>query len=72
MTESEINSVIEKAVRAHASMRPRPSCVSQNQAAEMLNVSPATITNWVKTGRMRLNKAGMLSITEVDRLLEAA
>ena len=72
MTEQEISSVIEMAVRAQAAMRPRPSCVTQKQAAEMLNVSQATITNWIKAGRMRLNKAGMVSITEVDRLLEAA
>lgn len=61
-----------KAVEVFAAKHPRPSNVNQKQAAEMLGVSNATICKWVRSGRVRLNNAGMISITEIDRLLEAA
>lgn len=61
-----------KAVEVFAAKHPRPSNVNQKQAAEMLGVSTATVCKWVRDGRIRLNNAGMISITEIDRLLEAA
>lgn len=61
-----------KAVEVFSAKHPRPSNVNQKQAAEMLGVSTATICKWVRAGRVRLNNAGMISITEIDRLLEAA
>lgn len=61
-----------KAIEVFAAKHPRPSNVNQKQAAQMLGVSEATICKWVRSGRVRLNNAGMISITEIDRLLEAA
>ncbi len=61
-----------KAIEVFAAKHPRPANINQKQAAQMLGVSEATICKWVRAGRIRLNNAGMISITEIDRLLEAA
>jgi Mn-dependent DtxR family transcriptional regulator len=49
--------------------RPRPSQVTLKQAAEMLNVSEPTARKFVRTGVIKLNAAGMISVTEIDRVL---
>ena len=74
MEKAEMNSldVALKAIKIYAATHPRPHQVNQKQAAQMLDVSEATICKWVKTGRIRLNNAGMISIIEIDRLLETA
>lgn len=64
--------IVIKALEVFAAKHPRPVNVNQKQAAQMLGVSEATICKWVRSGRVRLNNAGMISITEIDRLLEAA
>ena len=46
----------------------RPSQVTQKQAAEMLGVHQQTVRNYVKGGVIRLNAAGMIPISEIDRL----
>ena len=72
MSEIEILKIIDLSIARYAKTHPRPAMVNQSQAAKMLGVSKATITSWVKSGRVTLNNAGMISITEIDRLLEPA
>lgn len=67
---SEVIDLIDSAIERVFAKKPRPSLVNQKQAAEMLCVSEATMSKWVRTGRIRLNKAGYISITEIDRMLE--
>lgn len=59
------------AVRMYAETHPRPPHVTQRQAAEMLRVSPPTVSRMVKAGTLRLNKAGMIPIAQIDALIEA-
>jgi len=49
---------------------PRPQFVSAKQAAEMIGVSRSTISTFIKTGRLKYNKAGLISIGDVDELLK--
>lgn len=60
-----------KAVQIYAESHPRPSCVTQVQAAEMLGVSRETTRKLIRQGKLRLNGIGMIPIVEVDRILEA-
>ena len=66
MSELEI---AVKAVQLYAETHPRPSQVTQDQAAEMAGVSPATISRMVRSGHLKLNKFGRVPVSEVDRLL---
>ena len=68
MTELQLATA---AVRAYAERHPRPSQVTQKQAAEMAGVSEATICRMVKEGTLKLNKFGRIPITEIDRSLAA-
>lgn len=67
---SEILDVAIKAIRLYAEMHPRPSQVTQLQAAEMMGVSRATISRMVKAGTLRLNKCGLIPIAEIDKALQ--
>jgi len=58
-----------KAVQIHAAMHPRPSQVTQLQAAEMLGISRHTVARMIKSGEIKLNKCGLIPVTEVDRVL---
>jgi excisionase family DNA binding protein len=60
-----------KAIRLYAESHPRPSCVTQQQAAEMLGVSHVTISKMIKAGTLKLNAMGKLPTSEIDRALEA-
>lgn len=60
-----------KAVQIYAETHPRPPHVTQRQAAEMLCVSPPTVSRMVKAGSLRLNKAGMIPIVQIDAMIEA-
>lgn len=60
-----------KAVRMYAETHPRPVQVTQTQAAEMIGVSRPTFSRMVKAGIIRLNKCGLIPITEIDRIIEA-
>jgi DNA-binding Lrp family transcriptional regulator len=62
--------IARKAVQMYAETHPRPSQVTQKQAAEMLGLSEKTISNMVRTGRIKLNNLGYIPITEIDRVLE--
>ena len=58
---------VQRAIEA----RPRPSSVTQRQAAEMLSVSQATVSRLVRTGKLKLNGVGQIPVSEIDRLLAA-
>lgn len=47
---TETVEIAVKAVQIYAETHPRPSQVTQDQAAEMVGVSPATISRMVKAG----------------------
>lgn len=58
-----------KAVQIYAETHPRPSQVTQDQAAEMVGVSPATISRMVRAGVIKLNKFGRIPVSEIDRAI---
>lgn len=60
-----------QAVRLYAETHPRPSCVNQRQAAEMLGLSHVTVSRLVTSGKIKLNGIGQIPISEIDRLLSA-
>lgn len=60
------------AIRMYAESHPRPASVTQDNAAQMLYVSRATISRMIKSGELRRNKAGRIPISEIDRVLAAA
>lgn len=66
----DIRKIIAETVKYYASAHPRPTQVSQRQAAEMLGISHPTLTKRIAAGQIKLNKNGLISITEVDRMLE--
>lgn len=63
--------IAAKAVQMYAETHPRPSQVTQDQAAEMVGVSPATISRMVKSGNIKLNKFGRIPVSEIDRAISA-
>lgn len=58
-----------QAVRYYAETHPRPSQVTQSQAAEMLGLSRPTISKLIRNGILSLNKCGLISITQIDEAL---
>ncbi|MBN3852801.1 DNA-binding protein [Paraburkholderia sp. Ac-20340] len=48
---------------------PRPSHVTIKQAAEMLNLSPPTVSKMVHCGTFKLNRCGRIPIEQVDAAL---
>lgn len=58
--------VAAMAVRLYAETHPRPTQVTQRQAAEILGVTPRTVQNYIRSGKLRLNKCGHLPIEEID------
>ncbi|WP_227471247.1 excisionase family DNA-binding protein [Paraburkholderia caledonica] len=48
---------------------PRPSHVTQQQAAEMLGLHRNTIRRFIDSGRLRLNRCGLIPTEQVDGLL---
>jgi DNA-binding transcriptional regulator LsrR (DeoR family) len=70
MTDQQ--TLIECATRGaqiYAEQHPRPSQVTQVQAAQMLGVSAQTVGRMVREGRLSLNGLGMIPISEIDRAL---
>ena len=66
---SDLDAAIARAIQLYAEAHPRPSQVTQDQAAEMVKVSPATISRMVRSGRLKLNEFGRIPISELDRAL---
>ena len=61
-----------KAVQYYAESHPRPPHVTQRQAAQMLGLSESTISKMVRGGHLKMNKFGLIPISEVDSALNAA
>lgn len=59
-----------KAVRYYAETHPRPSQVTQSQAAEMLGLSRQTVSKMVRVGTLKLNKCGLIPTAEIDSVLQ--
>lgn len=66
MSELEI---AVKAVRLYAESHPRPLHVTQKQACEMIGVSYPTLKKLIRAGELKLNKCGLIPISEVDKLI---
>lgn len=47
---------------------PRPTQVSQTQAAEILGVSTRAVRHYIRAGRLKLNRCGMLPIEAIDAI----
>jgi Mn-dependent DtxR family transcriptional regulator len=71
VTNEELVHVIERAVERAMERHPRPTQVNMKQAAEMLNVSPMTITRMVRAGKLKLNSCGLIPIGQIDAALDA-
>lgn len=65
----DLDAVATRAVQRYAETHPRPSQVTQDQAAEMTGVSRMTIHRMIKAGQLKLNGFGRIPITEIDRAL---
>lgn len=60
-----------KAVQIYAESHQRPSHVTQKQASEMLKLSVPTVRKMVAVGTLKLNKCGLIPISEIDFALAA-
>jgi predicted site-specific integrase-resolvase len=58
-------------MKLYAETHPRPTQVNQQQAAEMLRVSPKTVHNYIRAGLLKLNGCGLLPIEAVDKIRTA-
>ena len=58
-----------KAVEIYASQHPRPPHVNQVQAAAMLGLSIPTVRKLIKAGTIKLNKCGLIPISEIDKAI---
>lgn len=65
MTHDTLQTAVA-AVRLYAAEHPRPTHVTQAQAAEMLGLSRPTIGKMVRAGTFRLNACGLIPIEQVD------
>lgn len=63
--------LVEFAMRRVIEARPRPSSVTQTQAAEMLGVSRPTVAKLVRSGKLKLNGLGQIPVAQIDKLLAA-
>lgn len=59
--------IATKAVQLYAETHPRPIHVNQVQAAEMIGKSIPTVAKLIKSGSIKLNAAGLIPISEIDR-----
>lgn len=73
MTDVELDQralqIATHAVRMYAEAHPRPTQVTQKQAAEILGVHPKTVRNYIAAGKLTLNGCGLIPIGAVDALL---
>ena len=57
-----------RAVQMYAEMHPRPTQVTQAQAAAMLGIHRHTVAKLIAAGELRLNGCGMIPVEQVDRV----
>ena len=69
MGDDQTLRIAARAVQLYAETHPRPTQVTQTQAATMLGVHPKTIRNYVAAGKLTLNGCGLIPIGAVDALL---
>lgn len=69
--EREMVRIAARAVQLYAETHPRPTQVSQAQAAEMLGVHPKTVRNYIVAGKLKLNGCGQIPIEAVDKIRSA-
>lgn len=68
LTEEQLARVAARAVQLYADRHPRPTQVTQAQAAEILGVAPRTVRRYIRAGRLKLNGCGYLPIEAVDAI----
>jgi hypothetical protein len=72
MTQDELDNIIHAAARKAAEETARrinttrPAHVNQTQAAEMLGCSRGKVADMLRHGTLRLNKAGMIPVSDID------
>lgn len=54
------------AIKLYAEMHPRPTQVTQTQAAQMLGLSRITVSKLLRCGTLSLNNCGLIPIELVD------
>lgn len=64
--------IARTAVRLYAESHPRPPHVTQKQAAEMLHISYSKMLKLVKARKVKINKFGLIPISEVDAALTSS
>lgn len=72
MEQQQIIEVATRAVQLYAETHPRPMQVTQKQAAEMLSLSAPTVKKLIDAGKIKLNDAGLIPITEIDKYSKAS
>lgn len=68
LTEEQVARIVARGVRLYAETHPRPTQVTRLQAAEILHVDPKTVYNYIRAGKLKLNRAGFLAIEDVDAI----
>lgn len=71
LTTGDALRIASLAVQRYAETHPRPSSVTQKEAARMIGVSGATLSRLVRAGKIKLNDVAGVPISEVDRVLAA-
>lgn len=65
--EGDIVRIATRAVELFEQQHPRPTHVTQMQAAEMLGISRWTVSKMVRAGALKLNRCGLIPIELIDR-----
>jgi predicted DNA-binding protein (UPF0251 family) len=68
LTEEGLARIAARAIELYALKHPRPTQVTQTQAAEMLGVTRKTVYSYIRAGKLRLNECGQVPIEMVDAI----
>lgn len=69
LREVDLVDIIARGVRLYAETHPRPACVLVAEAAEMIGISRGTLYKMIRSGEVRINAAGRIPMTEIDRVI---
>lgn len=69
---TEVLQIAVKAVQIYAESHPRPSHITQKQAAEILNITAPTLKKMLVSGQIKLNKCGKVPIEQIDKVIAAS